>query len=178
MSMAPIILMGAAAGLEATAAYKQGRAQEKAYNANAQINEENANNAALATSINEDTQRKANRQKLSRMAAAQGEAGLVGGTALKSYLESYENAEADALNIRYQGLSQWQNYKNQAKMDRYYGKASASAGKAGAVTALVKGAANMLTYGAANYGWFTPKAAGSLAAKPLTYDKGILTGWV
>ena len=109
---------------------------------------------SLETSINEDTARKQHRANLARMSAAQSEAGLEGGTATTSYMDSVRNSEQDVMNLRYQGMSQWQNYKNQAALNRFYGKQAFKQGQLGAWTAGLSGAAQMGSMYASSY---TPK---------------------
>lgn len=138
------------------AQYQQGRAQEAAYQAQANIDEQNAKNTALETSLNEDTLRKQNRQNLAKILAAQGEAGLSGGTASNAYLQSFKNAEQDALNLRYQGATQWQNYKNSASMNRYYGRNAKRTGTWGALASGISGTTGAFLTGA-NNGWLGSK---------------------
>ena len=144
-------LVAASAGLAAYSAYQGGKAQERAYNAQAEQDEANARAKALETSINEDALRKERRAKLARMSAAQGEAGLEGGTATGAYMSSFINAEQDAMNLRYQGMSQWANYKNQAALNRFYGKQAFKQGQIGAWTAGLGGLAQMGSLYAMNY---------------------------
>lgn len=152
--VAAIALTGLAAGMSAYSSYQSGKATERAYNAQADQDEANARAKALETSINEDTMRKASREKLARMSAAQSEAGLDGGTATTAYMSSFTNAEQDAMNLRYQGMSQWQNYKNQAALNRFYGKQAFKQGQLGAWTSGIGGLAQMGAMYASNY---TPK---------------------
>lgn len=142
-----LALTAAAGGLEAYSSYNGGKATERAYEAQAAQDEANARAKALETSINEDTLRREKRQELARMLAAQGEAGLEGGTATGAYMSSFRNAEQDAMNLRYQGMSQWANYKNQAALNRFYGKQAFKQGQMGRWVALGKTAASMATMG-------------------------------
>lgn len=154
LSVASYALMAGSAAMAAYSSYKGGKAQEKAYNAQAQQDEANARQKALETSINEDTMRREGREKLARMSAAQSEAGLEGGTAETSYMSSVRNAEQDAMNLRYQGMSQWANYKNQAALNRFYGKQAFKQGQLGAWTSGIGGLAQMGSMYASSY---TPK---------------------
>lgn len=138
-----LALQAAAAGMAAYASYQGGKATERAYNAQAEQDEANARQKALETSINEDTMRRENRQKLARMSAEQSEAGLEGGTATTAYMSSVRNAEQDAMNLRYQGMSQWANFKNQAALNRMYGRQAFKQGQFGAWTAGLGGLAKM-----------------------------------
>jgi len=151
LTIAGYALTAASAGLAAYSSYKGGKAQERAYNAQAAQDEANARQKALETSLNEDAARKQQRAKLAKMSAAQSEAGLEGGTAATSYMSSVRNAEQDVLNLRYQGMSQWQNYKNQAALNRFYGKQAFKQGQLGAWTAGLGGLSQMGSMYAANY---------------------------
>ena len=144
-------LMAASAGLAAYSSYQGGKAQERAYQAQAEQDEANARVKALETSINEDTARKQQRANLARMSAAQSEAGLEGGTATTAYMSSFRNAEQDVMNLRYQGMSQWANYKNQAALNRFYGKQAFKQGQLGAWTAGLGGLAQMGAMYASSY---------------------------
>ena len=151
LSVASYALMAGSAAMAAYSAYQGGKAQERAYNAKAEQDENNARQKALETSINEDTARKQQRANLARMSAAQSEAGLDGGTATTAYMDSVRNSEQDVMNLRYQGMSQWQNYKNQAALNRFYGKQAFKQGQLGAWTSGIGGLAQMGAMYAANY---------------------------
>lgn len=162
-------LTAAAAGMSAYSSYQSGKATERAYKAQAEQDEANARQKALETSINEDTMRKESREKLARMSAAQSEAGLDGGTATTAYMSSFRNAEQDAMNLRYQGMSQWANYKNQAALNRFYGRQAFKQGQLGAWTSGLSGAAQM---GAMYANYYTP----NLNDKPKTTGNTLAGG--
>ena len=144
-------LTSASAGLSAYSSYQSGKAQERAYNAQAEQDEANARVKAMETSINEDTLRRQKRAELARMSAAQGEAGLEGGTATTAYMSSFRNAEQNAMNLRYQGMSQWAAYKNQAALNRFYGRQAFKQGQMGAWMAGLQGLAQMGSMAAMSY---------------------------
>lgn len=100
-------------------AHKQGKAEASMYGFQARQDEENARAVALETSIAEDNLRKQNRKQLGELEARLAENGLSGSTFDRVFSDSASNLEQDALNLRYQGLSQWANYKNSAAMNRY-----------------------------------------------------------
>lgn len=133
--------------LQVAKTVQEGRAQGRAYEAQAGLDEMNADRQGLETSLNEDTLRRQNRQRLAQIAGAQAEAGLVGGTAFGSYMQNLKNTEQDALNLRYQGMSQWQNYKNSAMFNRAYGKNVRSNARTSAFITGLGGAASALTFG-------------------------------
>lgn len=141
-------VMLAATAAQVMGTLQQGRTQERAYNAQADIDSANAKNKAIETSLNEDTLRRKQRQDLARIAGAQNEAGLVGGTAFGSYMQNLKNAEQDALNLRYEGMSQVQNYKNSAMLNRAYGRNAMSNARTSAWVQGIGGAAQALAFGA------------------------------
>lgn len=100
-------------------AHKQGKADASMYGFQARQDEENARAVALENAIAEDNLRKQNRKQLGELEARQAENGLSGSTFDRVLGNSAANLEQDALNLRYQGLTQWANYKNSAAMNRY-----------------------------------------------------------
>lgn len=170
LSVASYALMAGSAAMAAYSSYQGGKATERAYKAQAEQDENNARQKALETSINEDTMRKESRAKLARMSAAQSEAGLDGGTATTSFMSSFRNAEQDAMNLRYQGMSQWANYKNQAALNRFYGRQAFKQGQLGAWTSGLSGAAQM---GAMYADYYTP----NLNDKPKTTGNALTGGY-
>jgi hypothetical protein len=141
-------VMLAATAAQVASTLQQGRAQGRAYAAQSSVDEQNAERKAIETSLNEDTLRRKQRQDLAKIAGAQSEAGLVGGTATGSYLNSLKNAEQDALNLRYEGMSQVQNYKNSAMLNRAYGKQARTNARTSAWVQGIGGAAQALAFGA------------------------------
>lgn len=158
-----VVLSLAATAAQVAGQLQQGRAQQRAYEAQANVDELNTGNQARETSLNEDTLRKQNRQQIAKIAGAQAEAGLVGGTATGSYMQSLKNAEQDALNLRYQGLTQWQNYKNSAILNRAYGAQARSNAN---TQAFVTGLGGL----AQTFAWGAPK--GVFGQKIASYFKG------
>ena len=132
------------------AAQQEGVSTAAAYRAQAEVNELNAKNTAIQTAYNENVQRASNRQQLAQKVSGAGAAGT-SGTALGSYLSSYQNAEENALNIRAQGMAERQNYLNQAAYDRTYAKSAITAGEYGAANALLGGGAQTFAIYAGMY---------------------------
>lgn len=147
MAGATAAIMAVATAAQMAGTYQQGKAQARAYEVQAGIDEINARNKAMETSINEDTLRRQNRQRLAQIAGTQSENGLVGGTALNSYMVSMKNAEQDALNLRYSGMSQWQNYKNSAAFNRAYARTTRRNALNSMFMQGLSGAASILAYG-------------------------------
>lgn len=119
--------------------YKQGKYQAEVYNAQADVYKDAAYRKRLDTAINEDTQRKENRRDLARNIAASNEQGMgssqttVG--ALGQYATDYER---NALNIRYEGLSQAESLSDQASTYNYMGKFAKQQGKNAWNASLIK----------------------------------------
>lgn len=100
-------------------AHQQGKQNASMYAFQARQDEENARAASLETSLAEDQLRKQNRKQLGELEARLAENGLSGSTFDRVFSDSASNLEQDALNLRYEGLSRWRNYKNSAAMNRY-----------------------------------------------------------
>ena len=126
--------------------YKQGKEQQKAYDANANILRQNAARKRMETSLNEDILRQENREKMSKARAAMGEAGMIT-SATTSGVLGQMSAELDqnALNLRYQGETEATNYMNQAAMQNYYGKVAAAQGRNAFKMSFVKAGINAIT---------------------------------
>ena len=153
MAGAAIALTLVSSALSAYSTVQQGKAQRDAMNYSAQVNEINAQTASIETAYNEDVARKQLRQRLSRQLVAQGEAGIAGNTfADRSYLQSVESGSADILNIRYKGLAESENYRNQAALNRFSGTSAYNNARLSSYTQLVGGAANALSAYSGYYG--------------------------
>lgn len=92
------------------------RAQAKADEANALLSQQAAASTRSETYANEDAQRRKSAAQMGSQTAAMAEAGigLDSGTAIDLTEQSALNAELDALNIRYAGLSKARGYDQQA----------------------------------------------------------------
>lgn len=124
-------------------AYRQGKAQAEAYNANADILRRNARQVRLEGSLNEDIQRAENRQQLSKTRALMGEMGISdSATAVGALAQDAANAEQNALNIRYQTETAARNYMQQASDMNFYAKQAKKQGKNAFRMSLLSGAAN------------------------------------
>lgn len=123
-------------------AYRQGKAQAEAYNANADILRRNARQVRLEGALNEDIQRAENRQQLSKTRALMGEMGIAdSATAIGSLAQDAANAEQNALNIRYQTETAARNYMQQASDMNFYAKQAKKQGKNAFRMSLLSGAA-------------------------------------
>jgi hypothetical protein len=148
-------VVGAIGAVEsANASAASSRAQAAAAQTNATIAKQNAHNTLLATDANEEADRRKSAYTLSQQRNSLLSAGIgAEGSAADVYAQSAGNAELDALNIRYQGTQQANNYANQSVM--YSAQADAAnqsasnaedAGTIGAATSLLSGGAK--AYGA------------------------------
>lgn len=119
--------------------YKQGKYQAEVYNAQADVYKDAAYRKRLETAINEDTQRKENRRDLARNIAVSNEQGMGSSQttigALGQYATDYER---NALNIRYEGLSNAESLSDQASTYNYMGKFAKQQGKNAWNASLIK----------------------------------------
>lgn len=110
--------------------YQQGKAEKQAYDANAEILRNNAARKRLETSLNEDIARSNARRNLARMEAAAAENGQIDSPTMSGLLgQAAADEEQNILNRRYAGMSEAENYDNQAKLQNYYGKQAAANGR-------------------------------------------------
>jgi len=98
-----------------------------------------ARQTELETGAAEEVQRRQATRQLGAMQAAQGQSGVVGGSTADVYRQSAIDAELDALNIRYQGMSKSNALKTQAKATKKAATASAILGLASAGGQLAAG---------------------------------------
>lgn len=153
MAGASIALTLVSSALSAYSTIQQGKAERDAMRYSAKVNETNAQTASIEAAYNEDVARRQLRQRLSRQSVAQGEAGIAGNTfADRSYMQSVESGSADILNLRYKGLAEAENYRNQAALNRFSGASAYNNARLGAYTQLVGGAANALSMYSYYYG--------------------------
>jgi len=151
-----IMLAGALIGAvgavnSADAAADNSRRQAQAAQTNAVIAQQNSHNTLLVTDANEEEQRRKSAMQLGEQRAGLLQAGIgADGTASDIIGQSAGNAELDALNIRYQGQLQANNYANQSLMQNAQAGASLAsasnqeqAGAFGAATSLLGGGASI-----------------------------------
>lgn len=127
--------------MQGYSAYRQGKADQKTYNANAEIYAANARNKRIETSLAEDLKRKENRQRLSAMRAGMAENNMLSSATSSGVLASSASAgEADALNLRYKGENEAINYLNQENLNRYLGRQAYESGKSAFQMSFLQGA--------------------------------------
>lgn len=154
-----IAIVGAVASAAGTAVSysQQANAQDAAAQAadrNAQVEAQNARNAQLVANANEEAQRRKSAYLLGEQRASLAQAGIgLDGSAADAYRQSAQNAELDALNIRYEGRLRGAAGTARSMLDRYDASVSrlnaqgaAVAGGVGVASSLLSGASN--AYGA------------------------------
>ena len=134
MSGMEIALLAAAMAttkvIEGVSAYQQGKAEKQAYDANAEILRNNAARKRLETSLNEDIARSDARRSLARLEANAAENGQIDSPTTTGLLgQAAADEEQNILNMRYAGMSEAENYDNQARLQNYYGKQAAANGR-------------------------------------------------
>lgn len=121
---------------------REGEAQARASEFNANIAEQNATQAVLQAAQEERRIRTLGRKEIGSMQAGYGASGVVGGSSIDVLAESLANLELDALNVRYGGESAARNYRNQATYERYRGKEARASAQIGAAATLLAAAAS------------------------------------
>ena len=142
-----------AAAMAAAATVAEGYAQKQeadfqsdVQKENARVLRENAYRKRLETSINEDTMRRENRQKMARNIAASIEQGMgESSTTIGALGQEATKLEQNALNLRYEGLSAGENLAIQADYMNQQAKASKIAGKNAFNMSLIKAPISALT---------------------------------
>lgn len=132
--------------LSATATLLEGYSQKKQadYDAGVQkaqaIAYENASyRRRLETAINEDTQRKENRQALARQIAIANEQGMGNSQTTIGALGDYaSDNEQNALNLRYEGMAQAEQLSDQANAYRWMAKYTKRQGRNAWTDSLIK----------------------------------------
>lgn len=133
------------AGLSAVGAIRQGNMEAKAAEMNAQMNEQNAVLTEAQAREEERRQRIFARKQIGEMRANYGASGVTTeGSPMEVLEESAMQAELDSLNIRYAGAARSAQYRNQAKLQRFYGKEAKLGGYLSAAGSLLGGAGSFV----------------------------------
>lgn len=144
MAAAAPYITAAAAGLQAVSSISQGNSQANMAKYNAAVSEREARQAKEAAKFEEGRNRQAAESLLSSQKAAFAKGGVTPeGSPLLVQAETAEEAEIDALALRYSGSVAEARAKSQAALDRMQGKAAKTAGYLGAGTSLLKGASKI-----------------------------------
>lgn len=141
MAVTSGILVVAGAALSAYGQYESGRAQKKAADYNAQVLENNAKIEEQKAALEEVRARQQGRMALSTARSKTGAMGITAeGSPLDALRFSAQNAEQDALLVRYGGTLNAEANRNQATLYRYQGKQAMNQAYIGAASSLVSGA--------------------------------------
>ena len=141
MQALPYVLVAASTAVSAVSTIQQGKAQRKAAEYNAQVNEQNAIAAKNKAKYDESIHRERIKRLLSSQKAAIGASGLnLSGSPLLATLDTAEKGELDALAIRYGGTVAANKYKSAAGAYRMKGKSAQTTSYYNAGTTLLSGA--------------------------------------
>jgi hypothetical protein len=155
----PYIFMGISALGTISAmqgAKQEGQAQQKAFEYNAAINEQEAQAIETRTATEEEQKRRDYARLMGSQRAGYAAAGvdLSSGTPLDVLTEQAYQAEKDIINTRYTGAVEATSKRNQATLNRYYGEQAVTAANTKENTTLFQGIGNL---GLAYYGGKTTK---------------------
>ncbi len=156
--MEMVQVASAAAG--AISAISGGNRQAQQYNSaaqaaeyNAQVDRNRADNAMQVANANEEAQRRHARIVIGQTRAGLAQAGIgAEGSASDVLQQSSENAELDALNIRYQGQLQAQGLTNQANLDDYTARTARSNASSARTGGWLNAGASLLSSAGTAYG--------------------------
>ena len=124
------------------------KSQQRAAEYNATVQEQQSRANLVAGTRAESDQRSKARAVIGRQAAQQGQSGLLTtGTAADLFRRSYEEAERDALNIRYQNQVQAVQGINQQALTRYEGRAAGKAAGVARTSGLLSASSVLLSGG-------------------------------
>lgn len=125
--------------------HQQGVQQEKAYRYNAQIAEQQAEQARGAAKIRAEQQAEQDRRLQSAAVAGYGGSGVtLEGSPLLVLMESARQAEIDQARIAYGGEISAAGYENQRRLQGVYGQNAGAAGSTNAGISLLGSSANLL----------------------------------
>lgn len=144
----------AGSAMSANAQQQAGEAEKKAYEFNAQLKEQEAEQLKTKAMWDESLSREQSREHIAKMRAMYAKSGvrLDEGSPLLVMADSAAKAEKDALAIRWGGDVSYTQALNEANLMRYYGKNAAKTGSTQASTTLLQGIGNAgMQYGQAKY---------------------------
>lgn len=125
------IISAVGAFAQGSAQAQQYKAEQRAYNYQADVEAQNARMVGQQTSAAEEQSRRESRQVLGAQRAAMGESGttVAFGSNLDIQRQSITNAELDALNIQYEGNVNRLGLLNQEKASRFNAKVAGNNAK-------------------------------------------------
>lgn len=148
MATAAVALTAVSTVLGTVSAIMEGKEAVKNLQARANIEDINAQTAALESAHNQTVAGKQLRQRLAIQRAQQGEAGISGQSfADTSYLQSVKSGMSDIMNLKYKGEAEAENYRLQAAYNRFNARQIKSNTPLNAFTTFVGGAANAISLG-------------------------------
>lgn len=148
MAWAPVALAAVSGGMKAFGAYQEGRAQAEAATYNARVLEAQARLQRQQGDARTEDVYRAYLQRRGQQQAAVASSGIdvSEGTPIRLFEMSAANAEADALNTRYQAELQAFASENEARAQMFKARVAKRAGNLRAVTELLAGGGE--TFGA------------------------------
>lgn len=124
--------------MQAQGQIQAGDAAGDAYDFNANVSEQNAQQAIKLSAQDERRQRIHGRKAVGDMRSAYGASGVtIEGSPSDVLAESMASAELDALNIRYAGESKAANFRNEASIARFNGANARSSARMGAAATII-----------------------------------------
>lgn len=140
----PMIAIASSA-VQAIGAIRNGNIQANVAKANAAALDTQAEETRRATVSREELQRQHARAVIGDQLAGGAETGTtLSGSNLDSLQQSMFNAEMDALQVRYQGLTQANDLNNEATQTRWRGRQARIGGYLAASSALLNGASSYI----------------------------------
>lgn len=137
--MADSALAGIGGAMQIIAPIHQGMAQKAGSDFNAQLAEQNAVQAEQQAAEEERRARIQSKKALGDIRAAAGASGItLEGSPEDILAESAMNAELDALNVRHKGALRSLAFKEEARLQRFYGKQAKLGGYLGGAAAAAR----------------------------------------
>lgn len=151
----PYIAMGLAAGTAAYGSYQSGQAQKKVASANEDMAFNEAQAIFKATAEKEQQTRRKMNALMGEQRALYSKAGvdITSGSPLEVLTQQAEDAEKQALSVRYAGDAQAIGMLNKGSIMGYQGAQAEEAGNIGAIGSIFNTAAMMINEGTKKKGW-------------------------
>tara|TARA_S200000501_G_scaffold224852_1_gene210775 strand:+ start:565 stop:1044 length:480 start_codon:yes stop_codon:yes gene_type:complete len=145
-----VAMMAVGTAVSAYGQYQAGKAQKRAYDYNAQIQEQNARIAQEQADYEARRQESRTRKMLAAQRVAYAGSGFTSntGTALDTLRQTMSEGEMDKMAILYGGSVEAVNQRAQASLSRMQGKAAYKAGMYNAAGTLLAGGGQTYTTGA------------------------------
>ncbi len=141
IAIAALAMSAVGTGVSALGQYRQGQATEAAQEYNAKVSEANAEAIKAKAAYEEDISRDKLKRLMGTQRALYGKAGvdISSGSPLLVLADTAAQGEKEALAIRYGGDVEATQQKNQARLQRLYGKSAYSSGLIGAGSTFFSG---------------------------------------